>query len=247
MKAAADKKKVFLGVEFRIDRPKGFVKTWDLPDGGKKTYTYPVDYGYFPGLKGEDDEGLDAFVGDDPDGHFESFQKLKLNGRGPGFAHELDETKFVLGLTDAERRAVYALYEKDQVHARKVYRNMAEAVADAERIGGKAPAKTALYRVKAASRANPFGLVSANGLLQDADEEHEALLNFKAAFLDFQKPVYVPYPVYVQVPVAAQGGPSGKPAGGGGAAPTPGAPHKHRRHYHRHKHAAAVLAARLFR
>jgi inorganic pyrophosphatase len=48
------KTKDFEGVRFYIDRPKGFVKTWDLPDGSKKTYTYPVDYGYFPKILGED-------------------------------------------------------------------------------------------------------------------------------------------------------------------------------------------------
>jgi len=98
---------------FKIDRPAGYVKEWPRPDGSVKRFTYPVDYGYWPKIKGEDGEGLDAFVGDDEEGHLESFQKLNPDG-------SLDETKFLLGVSDAEREKIYKLYGTE-VHARRVY------------------------------------------------------------------------------------------------------------------------------
>lgn len=114
-------RKTFGGTTFIIDRPKGTVKVWPQPDGGEKRFVYPCDYGYFPRLKGEDGEGLDAFVGDDPAGHYEVFQKLKPRDGG---GMELDETKFLVGVSDAEREAIYRLYG-DETHARRVFRDMA--------------------------------------------------------------------------------------------------------------------------
>lgn len=119
-KSAALRTKPFGSLCFTIDRPKGTVKTWKRPDGSSKTFTYPVDYGYLPGHKAEDGEGLDFFVGDDPHGHLESFQKLK-----DGI---LDETKFLVGVTDAQRETIYALYGQEIWH-RRVYRNMDELTA----------------------------------------------------------------------------------------------------------------------
>jgi len=98
---------------FVIDRPKGSVKEWPQPDGSVKRFVYPCDYGYWPKIKGEDGEGLDAFVGDDPNGHKESFQKLNPDGTP-------DETKFLLGVSDKEREVIYGLY-KSEVNARRVY------------------------------------------------------------------------------------------------------------------------------
>lgn len=121
VKLAKDATKKFGGISFLIDRPKGTVKTWPLPDGGEKRFVYPCDYGYFPGLKGEDGEGLDAFVGDSGAGHYEMFQKLKPRKDG---GKELDETKFLVGVSDAEREAIYRLYG-DEIHARRVFRDMA--------------------------------------------------------------------------------------------------------------------------
>lgn len=112
--------KSFQGTRFFIDRPKGFVKVWPRHDGGEKRFQYPCDYGYFPGLTGEDGEGLDAFVGDDPGGHFEVFQKLKP---GPYGGFVLDETKFLVGVTDEERECIYRLYG-DEVHSRRAFRDM---------------------------------------------------------------------------------------------------------------------------
>lgn len=116
------KTKTFGPWTFKIDRPVGTVKTWSQPDGGVKRFTYPCDYGMWPKLDGGDGEGLDAFVGDDPAGHLESFQKLK-----PGHDGKLvpDETKFLLGVTDAQREKIYALYGAE-VNARRTYANMVE-------------------------------------------------------------------------------------------------------------------------
>lgn len=59
---------------------------------------------------------MDFFVGDAADGHLESFQKLDPEGR-------LDETKFLVGVTDAERETIYRLYGREIWH-RKVYDDM---------------------------------------------------------------------------------------------------------------------------
>lgn len=111
------------GFTFKIDRPKGFVKTWDQPDGSVKEYTYPVDYGYFVGHTGEDEEGLDAFVGSDPEGPIESFLKLKPDPDG-GSKMVPDETKFMVGLTPAERKAVLKLYSEGELVDQKVYKDV---------------------------------------------------------------------------------------------------------------------------
>jgi hypothetical protein len=121
----ADKAKMFGGLTFRIDRPKGYVKEWPQ-EGWTKRFTYPVDYGYLPRHVGEDEEGLDFFVGDDPGGHLESFQKLKRDDYGRRL---LDETKFLVGVTDSERETIYRLYG-DEVWHRKVYKDMDELAQD---------------------------------------------------------------------------------------------------------------------
>jgi hypothetical protein len=100
---------------FKIDRPKGYVKTW-----GSKSFTYPCDYGYFPGVKGEDGEALDAFVGDDLSGRMESFLKLKKDQSGNLVP---DETKFLVGVSDKDAKKIYALYG-DEVSQRVTYESV---------------------------------------------------------------------------------------------------------------------------
>ena len=136
----AHKTKTFGGLRFRIDRPKGYVKEWPQ-DGWTKRFTYPVDYGYLPRHTGEDGEGLDFFVGDDPTGHLESFQKLKRDDHGRRL---LDETKFLVGVTDAEREVIYRLYG-DEVWHRKVYKDMDELIRDLPKF---AAGKKERYREK---------------------------------------------------------------------------------------------------
>lgn len=122
-KHAAHGAKTFGGLTFTIDRPKGYVKEWPLSGGGVKRFVYPVDYGYLPSHNGEDGEGLDFFVGGDEGGHLESFQKLKRSGDERGYV--LDETKFLVGVTDGERELIYALYGPEVWH-RKRYVDMDE-------------------------------------------------------------------------------------------------------------------------
>ena len=159
----ADRSKKFGGLTFRIDRPKGYVKEWPQA-GWTKRFTYPVDYGYLPRHTGEDGEGLDFFVGDDPGGHLESFQKLKRDEHGRRL---LDETKFLVGVTDAERETIYRLYG-DEVWHRKVYKDMAALVDDLPKFkAGKKPRYTEkkasmtpqLYGVLVEKRAINFGRV----------------------------------------------------------------------------------------
>lgn len=112
---------------FVIDRPKGFKKEWPQDDGSIKKYTYETDYGYFIGHTGEDDEGLDAFIGDDPEGKIESFLKMKPGEDGEALVP--DETKFLIGLTSAERKKVMDLYEPEMVVGLREFEDVYELVA----------------------------------------------------------------------------------------------------------------------
>lgn len=126
---------------FKIDRPKGFVKKWP-----NKTFTYPCAYGFWPRLKGQDGEGLDAFVGDDPAGHLESFLKLKPDDHGKLVP---DETKFLIGVNDRERSIIYRLYG-NEVSERKTYSDFDEVRDALERFKPK--------RRKTASVAFSYGM-----------------------------------------------------------------------------------------
>lgn len=112
---------------FELDRPKGFKKEWPQDDGSVKKFTYPVDYGFFVGHTGEDDEGLDAFVGDDPEGKIESFLKMKPSEDGKSLVP--DETKFLIGLNPAEREKVLGLYEPEMIVGLREYEDVYELVA----------------------------------------------------------------------------------------------------------------------
>lgn len=162
-KLAAHAEKILGDLRFKIDRPKGFKKEWP----GGRSWTYPVDYGYVPGLKekGGDGESLDAFVGDDPAGHLESFQKLRRDGG----RMVPDETKFLLGLTDAERNAIYKFYG-DEVNARRTYEDMDAVKAAMKRLDGKhrSPPKA-----KEASRDNPWAEITPEGPIVGEDKDYD--------------------------------------------------------------------------
>ena len=111
---------------FEIDRPKGFVKTWDQPDGSVKKFKYPCDYGYFVDHTGEDNEGLDAFVGDDPAGKIESFLKMRRDDQGNLVP---DETKFMIGLSDSQREKVIGLYHPDEIVGLQEYTDFYKLIA----------------------------------------------------------------------------------------------------------------------
>jgi len=57
----------FQGIPITIDRPKGYVQSGRNEKGEPWERTYKVDYGYIPRTKGGDGEGLDVFLGPDPD------------------------------------------------------------------------------------------------------------------------------------------------------------------------------------
>lgn len=126
MKLALDTKK-WGPFEFKIDRPKGFKKEWPQEDGSTKEYTYPCDYGYFLEHTGEDNEGLDAFIGDDPEGKIESFLKMKPSEDGETLVP--DETKFLIGLSDAERKKVLDLYDPEMVVGLREFEDVYELIA----------------------------------------------------------------------------------------------------------------------
>jgi hypothetical protein len=157
---------------FKIDRPKGTVKKWP----GGKQFTYPVDYGYFPRIKGEDSEGLDSFVGDHETGHLESFLKLKPNDLGRMVP---DETKFVLGVTDQDRETIYRLYRGEWCE-RKVYPDWKAVERDVDRFKTKRRAKevavekaATLYGVKVAVLENMLdGNVLLHGTADSASPDH---------------------------------------------------------------------------
>ena len=62
-----DEKRVFGGLELRIDRPKGFVQEGKDAEGNPWKRVYKVDYGYIPKTEGGDGEDLDVFLGPDED------------------------------------------------------------------------------------------------------------------------------------------------------------------------------------
>lgn len=147
--AEALKNKTLCGVKFKIDRPKGYEKVWKQPNGSEKRFVYPCDYGFFPGIDGEDGEGLDAFVGDAPDGHFEAFQKLKKDDAGRDV---LDETKFLVGVTDQERETIYRLYGPE-VWARRVFHDVNELM---RAVAKFKPGKKDRYKSAALNERNPL-------------------------------------------------------------------------------------------
>lgn len=146
------KSKTFASIRFTIDRPKGTVKEWPQPDGSIKRFVYPVDYGYLPRHTGEDDEGLDFFVGDQPDGHLESFQKLRRHDDGK---QHLDETKFLVGVTDVEREAIYRLYGPE-VWRRRTYRDMDQLMREAAKFKA---AKKGRYK-QASEEGDLYGVLA---------------------------------------------------------------------------------------
>lgn len=139
LKLAFDSKK-WGPFTFELDRPRGFVKTWDQPDGSVKTYTYPVDYGFFVGHTGQDDEGLDAFVGDDPQGKIESFLKMQRDEDGKLIP---DETKFLVGLTEDERAKVIGLYKPEEIVGLREYTDFYELLATLNAFRDRKASKTA--------------------------------------------------------------------------------------------------------
>lgn len=188
--------KKFKGFTFAIDRPEGYVKTWSLPGGGVKRYRYPVDYGYFPQLIAGDGEGLDAFVGDTENGHFESFEKLKP-AQGGGYVH--DEFKFIVGLSDAELRLVYTLYNPAELNGRRVYPSFEALVRSAYAVCGRQPPNS-----KTAMMLNPTFYVTPDGPQQMESQDFDHVwgrFQKQGAAASHRK--LWPYGIPVQLPLAS--------------------------------------------
>lgn len=102
-KGRAVKRRSYQGIELRIDRPQGFVQNGKDAAGNSWQRTFRVDYGYIPGTKGGDGDGIDVYVG-----HVENatlaYWVLQRRPDG-GF----DEYKLMLGFLD--RRSAKAMWE----------------------------------------------------------------------------------------------------------------------------------------
>lgn len=100
----------FRGIPVAVDRPRGHVMTGTDAQGRPWRRVYHVDYGYVPGTKGGDGEGLDVFLGGDEsatDAHW--ILQRKADGT-------FDEYKVMLGFPDA--KSAKLMYE---MHVPKRY------------------------------------------------------------------------------------------------------------------------------
>jgi hypothetical protein len=93
---APTKRTEFKGIPLEIDRPAGYVQQGVDEKGQAWSRTYHVDYGFIPGTKGGDGEGLDVFVGRALDAT-EAFWITQLKADGT-----FDEFKLMLGFVSAD-------------------------------------------------------------------------------------------------------------------------------------------------
>jgi len=92
--SSAGKPITFAGVRVRVDRPVGYVQEGRGKDGKPWKRVYKNDYGYIPGTQGGDGEGLDVFLGPDPESK-EAFMAVQKKGD-----KSFDEFKLFLGFPD---------------------------------------------------------------------------------------------------------------------------------------------------
>lgn len=86
----------FRGIPIQIDRPRGHVMTGVDTSGRPWRRVYHVDYGFVPGTKGGDGQGLDVFLGGDETA-LEAHWILQRKADG-----SFDEYKCMLGFQDAK-------------------------------------------------------------------------------------------------------------------------------------------------
>lgn len=99
------KKLVFQGMKISIDRPKGFVMEGHDDEGKPWRREYTHDYGFLPKTEGGDGEGIDVFLGPDPDAH-EAYWVIQRK-KDDSF----DEYKVFLGFKNKdEAKRVYAAH-----------------------------------------------------------------------------------------------------------------------------------------
>lgn len=97
--------KEFRGIPVVVDRPRGHVMTGTDSAGQPWRRVYHVDYGYVPGTKGGDGEGLDVFIGGD-ESAAEAHWILQRKADG-----SFDEYKCILGCPDPKSaRAIYEMH-----------------------------------------------------------------------------------------------------------------------------------------
>jgi hypothetical protein len=94
----------FQGIPIHIDRPKGFTMHGQDEKGAPWSRTYQYDYGFIPKTTGGDGDGLDVFIGPDPDAH-ESYWAVQNKPDG-----NFDEYKIFLGFDN--RDAATAAYRQ---------------------------------------------------------------------------------------------------------------------------------------
>jgi hypothetical protein len=96
---------IFQGMKIRIDRPKGFVQKGTDEAGKAWERTYAFDYGYLPKTEGGDGEGIDVFLGPDPEAD-EAYWVCQMKQKDGD--EVFDEYKVFLGFpTKAEAKKAY--------------------------------------------------------------------------------------------------------------------------------------------
>jgi len=96
------------GLRIAIEQPRGTVRSGQDRDGTRWSCRLAAHYGYFIGTKGADGDGVDVFVGPNPDADIAFVINQNVGGR-------FDEHKVVLGAVDEEHAcALYrASYARD--------------------------------------------------------------------------------------------------------------------------------------
>ncbi len=86
----------FQGIPIHLDRPKGFVMHGQDDKGVPWSREYKFDYGFIPKTTGGDGDGLDVFLGPNPDAH-ESYWAVQNKPDG-----SFDEYKVFLGFDNRD-------------------------------------------------------------------------------------------------------------------------------------------------
>lgn len=98
------------GMPVVVETPAGGVRRWRQPDGRSGETTMEHDYGYFPGTVGRDGDGVDVFVGPNPDAE----TAYVVHQMAPPDFRTYDEDKVMCGFTDPEEaKASYLRHYDD--------------------------------------------------------------------------------------------------------------------------------------
>lgn len=86
----------FQGIKIHLDRPKGLIMTGKDKEGNDWAREYLYDYGFIPKTLGGDGDGLDVFIGPNPDAS-EAYWAVQNKDDG-----SFDEYKVFLGFTSRD-------------------------------------------------------------------------------------------------------------------------------------------------